>query len=134
MALTKGMSVNSPIGRRKLDAAGSAVGVARMDAATSYVGSGELLQQYINQSDEEAWQKIKAKIDYTYENLDLALAALDAETGFGREVAVRVARGQKLLFKPNLVNPRNIDPQTHGPDMGSTACTEWPFVALASST
>ncbi|MBN1613333.1 MAG: DUF362 domain-containing protein, partial [Deltaproteobacteria bacterium] len=27
------------------------------------------------------------------------------------------------------VNIQNIDPQTHGPDMGSTTCTEWPFVA-----
>lgn len=128
MTYTKGMSVNSSIGKRKADVTGSAVGVVRMDAAKSYVGTGELLQQYINQSDEEAWRKIKAKIDYTYENLDLALAALDAETGFGRGVAARVVKGQKLLFKPNLVNPRNIDPQTHGPDIGSTACTEWPFV------
>jgi hypothetical protein len=129
VAVIKGMSVDSPIGRRKLDAAGSAVGVVRMDATRSYTGISELLQEYINHFSGEAWQKIKAKIDYTYENLDLALAALDAETGFGREVAARVARGQKLLFKPNLVNPLNIDPQTHGPAMGSTACTEWPFVA-----
>ena len=40
-----------------------------------------------------------------------------------------MAKGQKLLFKPNLVNMSNIDPQTHGPGPGSTACTEWPFVA-----
>jgi hypothetical protein len=129
MAYAKGMSVNSPIGRRKLDATGSAVGVVRMDAARSYAGTGELLQDYINQSNEGAWQKIKARIDYTYENLDLALALLDAETGFGRETRARVAKGQKLLFKPNLVNISNIDPQTHGPGGGSTACTEWPFVA-----
>lgn len=129
MALTKRMSVNSPIGRRKLDAAGSPVGVVRMDATRSYTGISELLQEYINHSSGEAWQKIKAKIDYTYQSLDLALAPLDAETGFGREIAARATKGQKLLFKPNLVNPLNIDPQTHGPDTGSTACTEWPFVA-----
>ncbi len=129
MAYTKGMSVNSPIGRRKLDATGSAVGVVRMDVARSYADTGELLQDYINQSNGAAWQKIKAKIDYTYENLDLALGSLDGETGFGREIRARVAKGQKLLFKPNLVNIFNIDPETHGPDIGSTACTEWPFVA-----
>ncbi len=129
MAYTKGMPLNSPIGRRKPDATGSAVGVVRMDATKSYAGTGELLQDYINQSNEGAWHKIKAKIDYTYENLDLALGPLDGETGFGREIRARVAKGQKLLFKPNLVNISNIDPQTHGPDTGSTACTEWPFVA-----
>jgi hypothetical protein len=129
MAYTKEMAVNSPIGRRKPDVTGSAVGVVRMDVAKSYAGTGELLQEYINQSSEKAWQKIKAKIDYTYENLDLALALLEAETGFAREIQARVAKGQTLLFKPNLVNIFNIDPQTHGPDMGSTACTEWPFVA-----
>lgn len=128
-AYVKGMSVNSSIGRRKIDSTGSAVGVVRMDANKSYVGIGELLQDYINRSDQGAWEKIRAKIDYTYENLDLALAPLDAETGFSSEIKSRIEKGQKLLFKPNLVVLLNIDPQTHGPGEGSTTCTEWPFVA-----
>jgi hypothetical protein len=129
MRARKGMPVNSPIGRRKIDSTGSAVGVVRMDANKSYAGIGELLQDYINRSDQGAWETIKAKIDYTYENLDLALAPLDAETGFGDKIKSSIEKGQKLLFKPNLVGVLNIDPETHGPAFGSTACTEWPFVA-----
>ena len=129
MSSNRQTSVNSPIGKRKTDSAGSPVGVARMDVGKSYAGIGELLQEYINNSDEVAWEKIKAKIDYTYGNLDLALAALETETSFSGEIKSRVEKGQKLLFKPNLVNLHNIDPETHGPGMGSTACTEWSFVA-----
>lgn len=123
------ISVDSPLGQRRVDSTGSPVGVVRMDPDRSYAGIGILLQEYIKRSDEKAWEKIKDKIDYTYENLDLALAPLEAETGFGREIKTRVQKGQKLLFKPNLVNVRNIDSHTHGPGPGSTACTEWAFVA-----
>ena len=129
MAHTMGMSVDSAIGKRNTDSTGSPVGVVRMDASSSYAGVGELLQDYINKSDEGAWERIRAKIDYTYENLDLALAPLDEETGFSGEIKLRLEKGQKILIKPNLVTIYGIDPQTHGPGQGSTACTEWPFVA-----
>ncbi len=123
------MRMNSPLGQRLPDSSGSAVGVARLDPEKSYAGVGLLLQQVINESSQEAWDKIKAKIDYTYEGLALALAPLKEETGFEKEIKVRLTQGQKMLFKPNLVNTFNIDPGTHGPGLGNTACTEWPFVA-----
>jgi hypothetical protein len=125
----KEVMVDSPIGRRLSDSSGSPIGVVRMDVEKSYAHIGFLLQEYINEGKEAAWEAIKKKIDYTYGGLDLALAPLEAETGFGQEIKLRLAKGQKLLFKPNLVNIQNIDPQTHGPDVGSTTCTEWPFVA-----
>ncbi len=125
----KPMIVDSPVGKQAVDSTGSPLGVARMDVEQSYAGIGELLQKYINSSDQEAWEKIKAKTDYTYESLDPALAALERESGFGPEIKKRLEKGQKLFFKPNLVNPQSIDPQTHGPDLGSFACAEWPFVA-----
>ncbi len=121
--------LDSPLGKRKIDVTGSPVGVARMDVSKSYAGTGELLREYINHADQDAWKKIKAKIDYTYEALDLALTPLEAETGFSKELHARIRKGQKLFFKPNLVGVTNIDPQTHGPASGSTANTEWPFVA-----
>lgn len=121
--------VDSPIGRQPLDSSGSPVGVVRMDVEKSYLNIGSLLQEYINESKEAAWEAIKKKIDYTYEGLNFALAPLEVETGFGQEIKLRLAKGQKLLIKPNLVNIQNIDPQTHGPDVGSTACTEWSFIA-----
>ena len=120
--------VNSPLGRREIDHLGSPIGVVRVDSEKSYSGIGALLQTYIHDSDKKSWKKIKAKIDYTYNALDLAFAPLEKETGFSREIKIRVTRGQKLLFKPNLVNIFCIDPQTHGPDRGSTACTEWALV------
>jgi hypothetical protein len=123
------MWMDSPLGKRLPDSAGAAVGVVRLDPEKSYTGVGLLLQQVINESSQEAWDKIKAKIDYTYEGLNLALGPLKEETGFEKEIKDRLNKGQKLLFKPNLVSTINIDPQTHGPTLGSITCTEWPFVA-----
>jgi len=125
----KTMVIDSPIGKQQVDSSGAPIGVVRMDVEQSYAGVGELLKEYINDSDQEAWEKIKAKIDYTYKGLDLALSSLEEETSFGLKMNSRLEKGQKLLFKPNLVNPANIDPQTHGPDAGHTACTEWAFIA-----
>lgn len=125
----KTLCVNSPIGQCEPDHTGSPVGVVRMDPEKSYAGIGELLQYYINYSTQEAWEKIRAKIDYTFENLDLALSPLETETGFSNTIKARLEAGQKLLFKPNLVNPLNIEPRTHRPGLGSTSCTEWAFVA-----
>ncbi|MBW2060282.1 MAG: DUF362 domain-containing protein [Deltaproteobacteria bacterium] len=127
--ILKGTSVESSIGRHELDSTGSAVGVVRMDVEKSYTGVGELLQKYINDADQTAWEEIKSRIDYTYENIDLALTLLDTETGFSREIRSRLEKGLKLLFKPNLVSISNIVPYIHGPGLGSNACTEWSFVA-----
>jgi hypothetical protein len=121
--------IDSPLGKRLPDSAGSPVGVVRLDPEKSYAGVGLLLQQVINDSSQEAWNKIKAKIDYTYENLDFVLTPLIEKTGLEKEIRDRLNKGQKLLFKPNLVSPINIDPQTHGPTPGSTTSTEWPFMA-----
>ncbi|MBW2050608.1 MAG: DUF362 domain-containing protein [Deltaproteobacteria bacterium] len=127
--IKKGMQVESSIGSQVLDSTGSPVGVVRMDAEKSYTGVGVLLQKYINDSDQEAWEKIRAKIDYTYNNIDLALSSLKDETNFSEEILSRLDKGQKLLFKPNLVSILSIEPVYHGPGLASTACTEWPFVA-----
>jgi len=129
MTVAKSTVVASPVGECTLDSSGPPVGVVRMDPNASYCGVAGLLQTYLNEGSEARWSEIAERIDYTYRSLDLALTPLDRETGFGAEVRARVERGQKLLFKPNLVNPMCIDPETHGPSMGSTTCTEWPFVA-----
>ena len=121
--------LDTAIGKQAVDATGSPVGVARLEVERSYAGIGEFLKAYVNDADEGAWETIRAKIDYTYECLGTALEMLEAETGFGPKLRERVEQGQKLLFKPNLVTPMNIDPQTHGPDMGNAACTDWSFVA-----
>jgi hypothetical protein len=129
MSPRKERQLHAPTGRRPADAEGSPVGAVRVDVERSYAGIGGLLRRWINECDDDAWQTIRAKIDYTYECLDMALGALEKETGFGRAVTERIDRGERVLFKPNLVNPMCIDPQTHGPDGGSPACTQWPFVA-----
>ncbi len=122
-------TIETPLGKIRPDRGGQPVGVVRMDPLRSYIGVGELLKQYLDGAGEEPWHEISSRIDYTYEKLDLALGPLNAETGFGETVAQRLSRGQKLLFKPNLVMPLCIDPQTHAPASGSYTCTEWPFVA-----
>ncbi len=125
----KAMRVDSSIGKSEIDHTGSPVGVVRMDPGKSYSGIGELLREFIDQSSQDAWETIKAKIDYTFNSLDFALLPLEKESGLGQKIKSRLERGQKLLFKPNLVNPDWIDPQTHGPGAGATACTEWAFIA-----
>lgn len=129
MATKRRVTADTPIGRVKLDAMGSPVAAMKVDAMQAYVGVADLLRSVINEASAEAWQRIKGRIDYIYDNLDHVLGRLDKETGFGHEVKAQVKTGKKLLFKPNLVNPSNIDPVTHGEGLGNTACTEWPFVA-----
>jgi hypothetical protein len=121
--------VVSPLGQRVPDGEGTPLGVIRLDPDRSYVGVGLLLQQYINENSAEAWEEIRAKIDYTFESLDLLLTPWQERAGLRQILAERLTEGRKLLFKPNLVNPLNIDFLTHGPGLGNTACTEWPFVA-----
>ncbi|MBY8985039.1 MAG: hypothetical protein KGD65_08240 [Candidatus Lokiarchaeota archaeon] len=129
MSNQKMLSFDSPLGMQEIDSTGSPVGVVRMDVSKSYAGIGELLQKFINNSDQESWDRIKTKIDYTYNNLDYALNPLDESTAFISQIKVKVGKGQKLLFKPNTVGPLCIDSQTHGPSLGSNACTDWAFIA-----
>jgi len=123
------ISFNSPLGRQESDSSGSPVGVVRMDVSQSYVGVGELLQNFINESDQESWNQIKSKIDYTFKCLDFALTPLDQEASFVTQIKEKIRSGKKLLFKPNTVSPICIDAQTHGPSIGSNTCTEWAFIA-----
>ena len=129
MDVSKDTLVVSPIGRMKVDKSGSAVAVVRIDTAQAYIGIPDLLREFIDNSNAKAWEKIKKKIDYIFLNLEHVLGQLDTETRFGQKVKAEIIAGKKLLFKPNLVGPINIDPITHGEGLGNTACTEWPLVA-----
>ena len=129
MASRKSTAVDSPIGKGSIDKTGSPVAVVKMDPDEAYVGVPALLQDFINLGNPDAWNEIKRRIDYLYANIDRLLSQLDRETHFTSKVKSEVEAGKKLLFKPNIVNPRNIDPVTHGEGIGNPACTEWPFVA-----
>ncbi len=126
---SKSMTVDSPLGKQSIDSTGSPVGVVRMDVDKSYGGMGELLQDVINNSNQDSWDEITARIDYTYDNLDLALAPLEEKTDLKKQIRTRLEKGQKLLFKPNTVSVHNIDARTHGPNPASTCSTEWSFIA-----
>ena len=124
----QGMVVDSPIGKARLDSSGSAISAVRMNPESSYSEIPGLLKEVIDQGSSEVWARIKDRTDYTYACLGDAMDGLEGEIGFAEEVRARVAKGQKLLFKPNLVTPGGIDHITHGP--GSVPiCTAWPFVA-----
>ncbi len=129
MAHTESVMVNSDIGEITLDQSGSALGVSRFEAEKSYPGISMLLKKVIETSDQDAWSQIKSKIDYTYENLNHALSALEKEEGFLSRIRQQAAEGRKLLFKPNLVTVENIEPYTHTMIPGTCANTEWAFVA-----
>jgi hypothetical protein len=121
--------VHTAMGDGVIDRTGSAVAVARMDVDKAYGGIGLLLQKVIRDSDQAAWEEIKTKINYTYENLDRALSALEEETPFLFQINERLQKGQKLLFKPNIVSVESFEPYTFGSSPGSSAITEWAFVA-----
>ncbi|MFX1394752.1 MAG: hypothetical protein ACFFAH_14420, partial [Promethearchaeota archaeon] len=125
----KTINFNSPLGKQVNDSSGSPIGVVRMDVKKSYKGIDNLLQKYINDSDQESWNKIKEKIDYTLNSLDYALTPLEKDTSFFVQIKEKLEKGQKLLFKPNLVSPICIDPQTHGYSQGRDTCTDWAFIA-----
>ncbi len=125
----KGDLVDSDIGKKKTDSQGSPVCGARMDASKAYAGIPELLQKVINEDDSNAWASIVKKIDYIYAGIDHSLAYLDRETDFIEEVQSQIKSGKKLLFKPNLVGPQVIEPDTHGEDLGAPICTDWSVIA-----
>jgi len=129
MNKAKEVMVHTDIGDGMLDRNGSAVTVARMDVDKAYGGIGLLLPKVIRDSDQSAWEEIKTKINYTYENLDAALSALEKETPFLSQINERLKKGQKLLFKPNLVSVESFEPYTFGSSLGSTAVTDWAYVA-----
>jgi hypothetical protein len=123
-------TVNTPIGPVELDSKGAAIGAARMDPNQVYTNMPDLLKEFINSGDQKKWNEIRLKIDAIYHGLTCALNALDDKTAFSRDISARVKKGQKLLFKPNIVSPSCIDRVTHGPGIGSiAACTNWYFVA-----
>jgi hypothetical protein len=121
--------VESTIGSRIIDREGVPVCVLRLDPKCAYMGVPALLQKYINESDSTAWRAIKEKIDYIYMHLDYVLGNLDKEDKFSNEVKSQIKVGKKLLFKPNIVNPLNIDPVTHGETTTSNTSTEWSLIA-----
>ena len=126
--MTKQTIVSSPAGNLRLDSHGSAIGAVRMNPELAYTRIPLLLKEVIDRDSEVAWGEIRTKIDYMYSCLTCALSALDDEIAFSRDIVARVNKGQKLLFKPNIVYPTYIDHITHGPgNIG--ACTPWPFVA-----
>ncbi len=125
----KGSLVDSDIGKKETDSWGSPVCGARMDASQAYDRIPELLQKVINEDDKAAWAAIVKKIDYVYDHVDYSLVSLDRETDFITEVQSQVMSGKKLLFKPNLVGPQVIDPDTHGEDLGAPICTDWSVIA-----
>ena len=121
--------VSSPIGRVKLDNRGSAIGAGRVDP-DQILDIPILLKDVIDNNNSTNWMEIVRKIDILYSGIASALDALGNKTSFSGEVKQRVNRGQKLLFKPNIVSPSCIDRMTHGPGMGSiAACTDWYFIA-----
>ena len=112
MPKTKPLTVESPIGQRKADSTGSPVGVVRMDVDKSYAEVGELLQKFLNDSDQAAWDRIAGKIDYTFENLDLAMRPLAEATGLGNEIRSRLDKGSEgCSSSPTLSIPRTSIPR-----------------------
>ena len=125
---TEGL-LHTAIGDGIIDRTGSALAVARMDVHKSYGGIGLLLQKVIRDHDKAAWEDIKNKINYTYENLDRSLSALEQETPFLSQIMKVSGRVRNCCSNRTSVSAESIEPYTYSPAPGSTAMTEWAFVA-----
>ncbi len=121
--------VDSPIGKCILDSTGAPISCVKLDPEIAYAQIPSLLKKYINNHDVSAWVKITKKINYLYQNVDIALTNLNAKTDFVRKIKLELLSGKKLLFKPNLVYPECIDPLTHDEGESHCICTEWPIIA-----
>jgi len=122
------ISVQSPVGKKRLDGSGSVVGAARMNPADGYGPVPALLKEYIDSGSEKAWREICRRIDSVYAAVSSALESLDAEAPFSGEVKRQVEVGKTLFLKPNLVIQPIISFRTHAPSMPES-CTPWEFVA-----
>ena len=90
--------VQSPLGKKRLDNTGAAIGAARMKADEAYGAIPLLLKEYINNNSESAWSKIRVRIDNVYRTVSHALEALDAEESFSNEISNLLKSGKKLCF------------------------------------
>jgi hypothetical protein len=120
--------VQTPIGKKSLDNTGPTIGAARMDPSETFVFMAKLLQDYINNGSESAWQEIRHHTDEIYRTVGTALAALETESPFLDDVKKQVSAGKRLFFKPNLVTLPHIDYRTHGPGVPG-ANSHWEFAA-----
>jgi len=112
------------------EAGGSLIGAVRLMPKSSYVGVPELLEKYIKEEDETAWNEIKKKINYTYCNLGYALQPVLLNGDLKDRIKTEINAGKKLFFKPNLVTPVVLSLAGDGsPGSGVVACTDWAFVA-----
>ena len=100
MTQTNDITVKSDMGEISLDNSGAAIGAARVSPEKSYIGSPALLKKVIEEDDREAWAEIKAKIDYTYENMDKAMSALDQAEGLLQDVQARIRRARSCCSNP----------------------------------
>jgi hypothetical protein len=118
----------SLIGKKPLDNTGSAIGAARMNPENTFKRITDLLQDYINNNNERAWQEIRKITDDVYTTVAAAMEALEAAAPFSPVVLQELKTGKKLFFKVNLVTLPHIDYQTHGLGIPGAA-TEWAFTA-----
>lgn len=119
--------LQSPVGRRRIDCTGAAVGIARMNPDMAYGTIPLLLKEYIDGKSDNSWQEIRKRIDNIYVAVSSALEILDANEPFSADVRKLAHQGKKLFFKPNMVS-LPIDVKTHAPVLIGT-CTPWEFVA-----
>jgi hypothetical protein len=58
MTTKENTMVETTLGKKALDSAGSVVAAARIDPGRTYGEAQHLLQRYINESSEDAWEEI----------------------------------------------------------------------------
>ncbi len=121
--------INIQMGGMQYDSTGVPIAGVRMDASKAYDPIPKLLQRFINNKEESAWNNMVSIIDYLYYHIDIALTELDQVTDFSKEVTDQTRKGKKLLFKPNLLAPNSIDEKEHCQGGGCVYSTQWTFVA-----
>jgi hypothetical protein len=111
----------------------SLIGAVKVDPESSYLGVPELLELWIKNGNEDAWEEIKQKIDYTYTCLPDALNPVLENGKLRKKILKEIKYGRKLFFKVNLVTPDYLSvwsqDGTVGLQTGVVACTDWACIA-----
>lgn len=118
------------------DTNGALIGALRLDPTEAYGDVPGLLERHIKQSDQEAWELIKLKIDYLRVRLGHALRPVLLRDDLEGRIRTEINAGRKLFFKPNVVCALALDyvgDGSPGLTTGVVAVTPWQFMAALLS-
>ncbi len=114
------------------DTEGSLIGAVRLDPVKAYGNVPGLLERTIKENDASAWEVLKQRINYVYDQLGHSVVPVLERRNLKPQIKAEIDVGRKLFFKPNIVCATVLDtPGDGSPGLtgGVVAATNWTFMA-----